>query len=579
MRNGREYKRQFAERERLQESLAFASDPDLGSEKLATQARQALTRFERKIGVQQNKVVCPSCGRDMVKRSGKYGEFYGCTGYPNCKVTLNLRDVRKQLERLVPAKPKEFTPSHLQQAVFDFITDGYGNAVVEAVAGSGKTTTIVEALKLTSGSVLFCAFNKHIQRELARRAPNHVQVSTIHSIGFRALSEALPVKPTLDNSKLYGIVKELLPLNEDYPLRQPLARLVSLCKKTLTDYTNPKAIEYMADHYDIDLNGNGEKVIELVPQAMKMCAERLTVIDYDDMIWLPNALGIGLPTFDWVFVDEAQDLSKAQSAIVRKSVKENGRVVAVGDRHQSIYGFTGADTQSIPRLIEELDAKTMPLSITYRCPKSVVKLAQNIVSQIEAAEWAGEGEVIDVPRHVLESRLQDRDLVVSRVNAPLVKLCYSLIRQGKKAVIRGRDIGKGLLNLIDKLKPVDILDLLDRVKEYRCEQTARLDKAGKEHKIEAVQDRCDCIIELCDGIRDLTELRSRIREIFDDNENNGVILSSIHRAKGDEADTVYVLTPGLLPHPLAKKDWQIEQERNLEYVAYTRAKKVLAFIR
>ena len=526
---------------------------------------------------------CPSCGAEMKLRNGKNGQFWGCSGYPQCRKILNYNgnglSAAAKVAANNPEPKKEFIPSAYQKAVFDFIANGSGNAVVEAVAGSGKTTTIVEALKLTTGDVLFCAFNKHIQQELAHRAPGHVTVSTIHSIGFRALCKALPYKPEVDSGKLMGIVREFLPGYDEQPLRGPLCDLVSFCKKTLTDPTDPQAVEGMAAHYGLELNGDGPRLIGLVPQVMGVCQERLSVIDFDDMLWLPLVLSVPVPRFDWVFVDEAQDLSPAQLEVVKKSVKAGGRVAVVADRRQSIYGFTGADTNAVPRLIEELGATVLPLSITYRCPKRVVELAKRIVPQIEHADWAEDGEVVDVSPFKLQAEVRDRDLVLCRVNAPLVSLCYSLIRQGRKAAIRGRDIGKGLLALVDRLGPSSVNDLMVRLREYEDHETVRLERAGKEARIQALQDKCDTLEALCDGIRDLSELRWRISSIFDDETKDGVILSSVHRAKGDEADRVFILKPELMPHPLARQAWQQEQEMNLMYVAYTRARKSLAFVR
>lgn len=535
---------------------------------------------------EQIKVLCPECESVMRLRNGKYGKFYGCSAYPKCKSTLSLDQAKEQVAEKKsngkqPAKNADWQPSTYQLDVFDFITNGKGNAVVEAVAGSGKTTTIVKALELTpkGQSVLFCAFNKHIQRELASRAPSHVKVSTIHSIGFNALKEALPHKPQVDDGKLWGIIKEVLPLYEDYPLHAPLAKLVGLCKRTLVNPNNPLDIEEVAEHHDIELNGDAERLIALVPVVMGMCRERLTVIDFDDMIWLPIELNITFRTFTWVFVDECQDLSPAQLEIVKRSVAKVGRVIAVGDRRQSIYGFVGADTNAVPRMIEELNATVLPLSITYRCPISVVNKAKTIVPQIEAASWAEEGEVDEASYDAMMRELEDGDLILCRVNAPLVKACYSLIRRGEKAIIRGRDIGQGLINFIDRLKPTDIYDLMTKVRDYKYEQTKKLEAAGKEAQIESLHDRCDTLVELCDGMANLTELRAHISNIFDDVTKDGIILSSIHRAKGDEAEVVWLLRPELLPHPLATKDWQQEQERNLEYVAYTRSKDTLIFVR
>jgi len=532
------------------------------------------------------KIICRN-GHPMVLRNGRYGQFYGCSNYPTCKETVDHQLAMRIVEEAknAPAgKPKEFKPSVYQQAVFDFITDGEGNAVVEAVAGSGKTTTIVQALQLTpeGDKVLFCAFNKHIATELSRRAPAHVRVGTLHSIGLVTLTNHLKIKPEVDGNKTWNIIKEFLPLGAQHHMRAPLSKLVSLAKATLVDPTDSIAVDAMAAHYGIEMNGDAETLLGLLPQVMRECAERTHVIDFDDMIWMPVIFNLRPEGYDWVFIDECQDLNASQIALVMCLVNGAGRVIAVGDRKQSIYGFRGADISAIPNLIEALDATVLPLSITYRCPTSVVELAKKLVPQIEAAEWAEEGIVRNTHYDAMMATVKDGNLILCRVNAPLVKACYSLIRRGTKAVIRGRDVGKSMQELIDKLMKdspnQDIHSLLTNLRDYKWEQSEKLRATGKEDRIESLVDRCDTLEALCDGIRDLVELRHRIDTIFNDLQKTGVILSSVHRAKGDESDTVYILQPELMPHPLAVKPWQIEQEMNIKYVALTRTKNELVFV-
>lgn len=527
-------------------------------------------------------VKCPSCGSPMAKRQGKYGEFYGCSKYPKCTTTLSVGEAMRQAQQTASQPKREFKPSQYQLDIFSFVSNEKGNALIEAVAGSGKTTTIVKALGLTpkTAKVIFLAFNRHIADELSRRAPAHVRVQTMHSLGYAALRNGLPVKPEVDDGKLMGIVKELLPNYEaDGHLRAPLSSLVSLAKNTLVDPEDLVALTQMADRYGVDLNGDSERLMPLVAQAMRICAERTSVIDYDDMIWLPIHLNLHLETYDFLFVDEAQDLNAAQIELLMRSIRPNtGRVIAVGDRRQSIYGFRGADTDAVPRLIEALGAKVLPLSITYRCPVSHVNMAKEIVPQIEAAPDAKLGSVEYCSYMKSLTSMEDSDLVLCRVNAPLISTCYTLIRQGRKAIIRGRDIGKNLIAFIDKLQPTGISDLIIKVGEYQVREVARLESTNREGQIQSLMDKVECVIALCDGIRDLSELRQRISTIFDDETKTGIILSSVHRAKGDEANRVWILKPELMPHPMAQQDWQQEQEQNIKYVALTRSKDTLIFV-
>lgn len=535
---------------------------------------------------QTSAINCPRCGKPMKMRNGRYGQFYGCTGYPTCTTTLDITVVKQMLEDAkVEVKPqREFKPSVYQQAVFQFVSDGNGHAVVEAVAGSGKTTTIVKALELTpkGDSVLFCAFNKHIAdhlaSELRRLGLAHVKVGTLHSIGYGILREHLPNKPEVDEQKLWNIIQEVLPMDNDYPLRPPMAKLASLAKATLVDALDPAAVEEMAARYGIELNGDTERLVQLLPKVLAVCLERSHVIDYDDMIWMPVVMEFPVGKYDWVFVDECNDLNASQIDLILQLINSKGRIIAVGDRRQSIYGFRGADVLAIPKLVEALQATVLPLSITYRCPKTHVALAKEIVPQIEAAENAIDGIVRDATYYKMMEEAADGDLILCRINAPLVKACYSFIRRGQKAIIRGRDVGAQLQNMIDRLRPTDIYDLLDKIRQYKWDQSEKLRRAGKENQIEPLYDRCDTLEALCDGIRDLSELKHRIASVFDDVTKTGIVLSSVHRAKGDEAMRVYILKPELMPHPMATQGWQLEQESNIKYVAHTRSKNELIFV-
>lgn len=531
--------------------------------------------------------VCPECGRPMKKRTRKRDGvvFWGCSAYPKCWGARDLDLVSGNKEA-----DKEVVLSSYQQAFIDAIEDqNSGNIVLIAVAGSGKTFIIVYALKCKSvqdKKVIFLAFNKSIANTLSKKAPSYVECSTLHSLGLSAITGFLKSKPEIDDKKKMGIAKELFPDDYDNNLRISLVNLASKCQNTLTDPHDTEAIYQLIDRYGIDFsneddyneNRNEERAIAALPVLLEECKRRKTVIDFDDMIWLPIVHNIPIPKYDWVFVDEAQDLNRANLELVIRAVRKDGRVVVVGDPKQSIYGFRGADTNAIPRLKEALNAKEMPLSITYRCPVSHVKLARQLVPYLEPAPWAKEGEIAEnIPEYKAIQEMQDGDLVMCRTNAPLVSLYYALIKQGKKATIQGRDIGQGLLQLVDKLKPCDLSDLLEKLEKWKVRELRKLSRLERNHAIQALEDKYECIIALCEEAENLSELRARINNIFTDTAT-GIVLSSVHRAKGLEADNTFILKPNLMPLSKAKKREDIEQELNILYVALTRSKNKMTFI-
>lgn len=521
--------------------------------------------------------TCPKCRFAMVKRYRRSDNaaFWGCSGYPDCRGTRSMDYVPNSTARSARI---EFIPSSFQNTIFEFVENGDGNAVVEAVAGSGKTTTIVMALDRVpeDKDVLFVAFNRHIARELARRAPDHVCVSTLHSVGYRIIRTVYP-NVTVDNKKLDVILESIMDKYIYGAIFSTIKRLVSLAKANLCDDTD-EGLDRISTYYGIELDYDRPIIFDAVRKALKRSFDvRDTVMDFDDMCWLPVILSTVADIYDIVFVDEAQDLNPCQIALVQMLVRAGGRIIAVGDRNQSLYGFRGADIEAIPNLIKALDATVLPLSITYRCPKSHVELAQQLVPELQAFDNAIDGVVRNCNVASLVREVQHGDMVICRTNAPLVGPAFQLIRSGIKAVIRGRDIGTGLQTLIRKLKPVDMNDLFAKLREYHNVEMEKFIALNRPTSAMVLADKIDTIVALADGVSTVLELTNKIGMVFSDNVE-GVVFSSVHRAKGLESDRVYILSPNTMPHPMAKFDWELVQERNVQYVAYTRSRRELIFV-
>ena len=571
------------------------------------------------------KPPCPKCGGETTLRHGSKGGFYGCNRYPNCYGTRDaekhLNDVRmgkfdedsqqgaplqddpildvdgvpvedKKSSILARARArvkegkgktqKAFVPSPYQQAIFDWITEGKGkNLVVEAVAGSGKTTTGVMALELLNPALLtaFIAFNSHIVKELKARAPEHVNVMTYHSLGYRQCRTAWGNEIVIDEDKVRKILLDIIDKKTHWALYTPIIRIVSLVKANLLG-TSIEELQQIVDHHGIELNGDQDLAFAAVQLAVEVCAEQTNVIDYDDMCWLPIVHDLKSPKYDFLFIDEAQDTNKNQIQLALRAAKETGRIVAVGDRNQSLYGFRGADVDAIPNLISSLDAETLPLSISYRNPKSVVELVNSEFPDIplEASDFAKPGTVMTITESEATRMYKVGDMVLCRCNAPLVSPAFELIRNGVKAVIRGRDIGKNLMNLINKFSADNVGELMKLMEKYRQAEVKKLLDAEKNQQAQSLEDKVDTVMALADGCEMIYEIETKIKTIFSD-QSEGVVFSSVHKAKGLEAERVYILEPGLMPHPMAKKSWEMTQEINIKYVAYTRSLDTLVFVR
>jgi len=512
-------------------------------------------------------------------------------------------------------------PNKYQSAIVDWVKTGRGHAAVSAVAGSGKTSTLVKlvAPQLT-GRALFVAFNKSIATELGERLRGTpVQASTIHSAGLRALSAShlWPSRPAIDGKKVGTLARELVRAVADgvYPAspacrsfakdRRTRPTLVSFLVKAynlvrltmLVDADRALVSVELSDlldvldHYDCSCGEldptDWEPLLAEVDQRSMALAQQGR-IDFTDMVWLsamgevPGVGPVQLPTYDWVLVDEAQDLNACQMTFVKRLLRPGGRMLVVGDPRQAIYGFAGADNKAFDALVEALNATVLPLSVCYRCPASHIKLAREDVPEIEAAEGAPEGTLDNgLGLTQLVDRVQEGDLVLCRTTAPLVTQAFAAIREGIPATVKGRDIGQGLLRMIRTAREqvgarAGLDAVVSALKKETNKQIEKLSaQEGRESQAMALADKLETICVVAGHHQTVREVEEFISSLFRD-DRGSVTFATIHRAKGLEAERVHLLHPELLPHPMASKDWQVEQEINLRYVARTRAKQSLS---
>jgi superfamily I DNA/RNA helicase len=182
------------------------------------------------------------------------------------------------------------------------------------------------------------------------------------------------------------------------------------------------------------------------------------------------------------------------------------------------------------------------------------------------------------------------DFVLCRTNAPLVAVAFAMLREGRRCNIKGRDLGKGLKALIKKSKAKNVTEFLDWLDKFQQTEAERINKrrGNKDEAMVTLQDKCECLRMFAEGCIELKDMYASIDKVFamrkpsqkggPEPKPEGTLLSSIHRAKGLEAKRVFILRPDLLPHPMAKSEWARGQEKNLSYVAKTRAIETLVYV-
>jgi len=337
-------------------------------------------------------------------------------------------------------------------------------------------------------------------------------------------------------------------------------------------------LEIWNDEIDTDMNFCVDKVLSSLvgrsPHWSEIC--KIEKIEYTEEYVYDIEVEDNHNFYaEGTLVHNCQDLNPAQIEIIKRVLKPDGCMIAVGDRFQSIYGFRGADSEAIPNIIDAMGAEVLPLSITYRCPLSHVRVAQTFVPEIEAAPHAEEGILKEINFEQMLDTIAPGDMALCRYNAPLVKPAFALLKEGVKVTIKGRDIGAGLVTLIKKLKPINIEDLIDKLGVWRSKEIKKA--RAKNKSIESIEDKVDVIFAFVDNVKDVPELIRFIFALFSD-KNAAIVFSSIHKAKGLEADNVFVIQPQLMPSKYAVKAWENQQELNCQYVAYTRAKKSLYMV-
>jgi superfamily I DNA/RNA helicase len=454
----------------------------------------------------------------------------------------------------------------------DTLRSASGHLSVRALAGTGKTTTIELCQPIRSG--LNIAFNKNVRLAFQDRMPgatNH----TFNSYGHYLINQNLG-RPRFDAKKLWHIFDEMNLRGQLGDLR----RLVDMGRNagigpsshSLSKHTDFEVWDYMISEHELDIE---EKHRVQLPSIIKRCWELACdrIIDFGDQNWCPVVMNLSLGRpFGTVYIDEAQDINALQQSLILR-LAQRDQIVLVGDPHQAIYGFRGSISGAMATLEQRLGIPDpLPLSVSYRCPKAVVEVAQQWVPEFSAHESAPEGTVTE-HKEWDHTSIPIGSTILCRNNAKLVPIALYLLSKERGATIKGSEIGKGLAKLarsIDKASsPKTPADFIKAVEAWF---QANYEKPNAE-------DKANSLIALIRGLNTANgeTLANRVQWLFSD-EAGLITLSTIHKAKGLEWKSVFMLDRHLIPSRFARTPEQFQQEENLLYVGVTRSKDSLGWI-
>lgn len=483
--------------------------------------------------------------------------------------------------------------SEQQQTVVDWCKTEDGSCNVIARAGTGKSTLLLEVSKIVQGRAYLGAFNKSIAQELQDRlgsSNKNVTAGTMHSLGY-SIWRKTRSKCEVDGRKVNYLARNLFPY--DKPCANAIADAVGYAKLAgfgLSGIPNTEenwtALIEQYDLWDeIPESVSPTRILDsckkVYQKSLDLAQESTSKLDFADMILLPLMFSDPTGTYDWVMQDEAQDLSETRRRLMYHVLRPEGRILAVGDPAQCIYQFAGSSHNSMDLLKDDLKSIELPLNVTYRCPQSIVKMAQQWVPDFTAHPSSPEGLISRLSHTKFwDQELHTNDVILCRNTRPLLGIAQRLRKAGIACVVEGAS-GKNLIALAEKWGDIDIGVWLGYLSGYEEKEIAKYHAKEDFERAEYVTEKCSMLRDICEDLNELASTRELVRKIEfifgEDKDRDDVVrLCTIHRGKGREWDRVFLIGRNRYqPSKWAKTETDMQAERNLQYVAVTRVKKEL----
>ncbi len=490
---------------------------------------------------------------------------------------------------VAPPSPNAIEPSPLQRAIFDTIQSGNDlragesrNVIIEAVAGSGKTWTIVRGTRYLPSNErsIFVCFNKSIQQELSVRLPPNIEAKTFHSYGLQVIRQHLGGSPKVNFRKVADLMDEIFGKGifaKKFGDKIACGRLISFAKGNghMYDEDGPTHEEWQAliDYHDLQFEADPSIYFNKLRDVYVTSLNWTDEIDFDDMLLHPVYHQYSFIGYDNIIVDEAQDLNSLQHIMLSKMREsDTSRIIAVGDTHQAIYGFRGADSSSMGNLKKLFNMKELPLNVSYRCSKVVRDMAQEYVPHFESLPDAPEGTcdtIFDLPD---PNEVPPDAMVLCRLNAPLFRYGMTFLNKGVRVQL-WTNLDNQLKSRIKSFKATQTKQWLSQLGAWYQKEREDAENEEKFHRVQSLKDIYETLTALAEGTSTVKQIERNLSNLTDS--NSGPILSTVHKAKGHEAETVLIVEFNRMPSRFAKKKWMMNQEHNLIYVALTRAKRDL----
>ena len=465
-------------------------------------------------------------------------------------------------------------PTKEQQDILDQITASpTTNLMINALAGTGKSATLkmIDRIHPTTPA-LYLVFAKRNQLEAvaAQKAgefASTTRIKTFNGLGHGIWSKAIAHKITLDKDKTRNAWRALiddLTRAEQSELWPHYSVVMDGVEKAKSLGYVPPAVKFkhtgLIDRHHLHLAMDErptDHAAEIIDDILQVSISKAYagIIDFNDQIYMPALFGGAYPRFPRIMVDEYQDQSPVNHALLARLVK--GNIIGVGDPNQNIYGFRGAKSGGMASAVERYLMCELPLSVSFRCPSAIVEAARWRVPHFQ---WSNVGGSVETAEQFHGADFGDGSTIICRNNAPLLRLAFKLISNGRSVNVMGSELGPRLVNIMKKLGDTSIpqRQVLINIESWRETKLAAGSKSAP--------DLADCMRVFAEHGDSLGQAISYAEHLFA--QKGTISLLTGHKSKGLEFDDVYWLDPDLV-------DITTEQDANLAYVITTRSKNKL----
>ncbi len=478
-----------------------------------------------------------------------------------------------------------------QKAILATNTD----IAVNAVAGSGKTSTMIEyaASRPAGCRILYLAFNKSVKleavRKFAARGLNNVTVETAHSLAYRYIMRGNKYILSSQGYKTHQIA-EVLSLTGD-GARHTEFILANHISKFITYFCNSdKAKVQDLNYLDTVKEANAKKFVHafyrVIEEGTRHFLAKMDKAEIEithDFYLKKFQLSAPVLPYDYILFDEGQD---ASAAMLDVFLKQPAIKVIVGDTHQQIYGWRYAINS-----LSKTPFATLNLSTSFRFPADIAALAMGVLSM---KDKLGTNKPIPITGKGKTTKTVTK-ATIGRTNLGLLLNAINYITDNRKVkhiYFEGNihsytyaDEGASLYDVLslyngsrerirDKL--IGSMNTMDELEEY-IEST---EDAQLGMMMEIVNEYGNEIPRILKNLKDLhTGDEDRLKA--------EMIFSTVHRAKGMEYDTVHLVNDFISEQKLDRVIKEAEAEKqtpdkaklneeiNLLYVAVTRTRHKL----